>query len=124
MSFREYLHEKAEESRHNETLAYLMFVAGTIFFVGGILETLSLTNAPNWFLIIPYQAMPVPGGFLGLALVISGISLAIFGVIAGFLYSHTRGWYLNELQKANSMEETMLEEKSSKSKSRKINVKT
>ena len=124
MSFREYLHEKAEESRHNETLAYLMFLAGTIFFIGGILETLSLTNAPNWFLIIPYQEMPVPGGILGLALVISGISLAIFGVIAGVLYSHTRGWYMNELQKANSIEETMLEEKSSKGKSRKINVKT
>jgi len=49
MSFRDYLHEKAEESRHNETLAYLMFLAGAIFFVGGILETLSLTGNPEWF---------------------------------------------------------------------------
>ncbi len=39
MSFRNYLHEKAEESRHSETLAYLMFLAGAIFFVGDILET-------------------------------------------------------------------------------------
>mgnify|MGYP006910663535 FL=1 len=43
MSFRDYLHEKAEELRHNETLAYLIFLAGAIFFVGGIIETLSLT---------------------------------------------------------------------------------
>jgi len=36
MSFRDYLHEKAEESRHNETVAYLMFLAGTTFLIGGI----------------------------------------------------------------------------------------
>ena len=33
MSFRDYLHEKAEESRHNENQAYLMFPAGAIFFL-------------------------------------------------------------------------------------------
>lgn len=44
MSFRDYLHEKAEESRHNETVAYLMFLAGTVFFVGGLLETLVISS--------------------------------------------------------------------------------
>ncbi|MEM2281413.1 MAG: hypothetical protein QXZ68_05435 [Candidatus Bathyarchaeia archaeon] len=44
MSFRDYLHEKAEESRHNETTAYLMFLAGTVFFVGGVLETLFISQ--------------------------------------------------------------------------------
>jgi len=36
MSIQDYLHEKAEESRHNEIIAYMMFLAGSVFFVGGI----------------------------------------------------------------------------------------
>ena len=51
----DYLHEKAEESRHNETLAYLMFMAGAIFFVGGLLETVVTTENPDWFLFFPIQ---------------------------------------------------------------------
>ncbi|MGC8999173.1 MAG: hypothetical protein ACP5JW_07305 [Candidatus Bathyarchaeia archaeon] len=44
ISHRDYLHEKVEESKHNETVAYLMSPAGTVFFVGGILENLLISN--------------------------------------------------------------------------------
>ena len=111
MSFREYLHEKAEESRHNETLAYLMFLAGTIFFTGGILENLSLGKEPEWFLIIPYCTEPVAGAFLGLTLMISGVALIVFGIAAGINFSNSRGWYMQELQKANSGDELMMTNK-------------
>jgi hypothetical protein len=36
-SISEYLHQKAEESRHNETVGYLIVVIGSAFFVGGLL---------------------------------------------------------------------------------------
>ncbi|GAI03050.1 unnamed protein product, partial [marine sediment metagenome] len=98
MSFRDYLHEKAEESRHNETLAYLMFLAGAIFFVGGILETLSLAGNPEWFLFIPYHTEPIAGAVLGLTLIISGSALLVFGVAAGLSRSRARGWYMQELR--------------------------
>ncbi len=114
MSFRDYLHEKAEESRHNETVAYLMFLAGAIFFVGGILETLSLAEDPNWFLFIPYSTESHVGAVLGLTLIISGLSLIIFGIVAGISCSRERGWYLQELRKANSFEETMMGKKTAK----------
>jgi len=104
MSFREYLHEKAEESRHNETLAYLMFLAGAVFFVGGILETVALTPEPSWFLFIPYNLNAGAGSFLGLTMIICGFSLTVFGVAAGINYSHDRGWYMQELSKATSVE--------------------
>jgi len=119
MSFKEYLHEKAEESRHNETLAYLMFLAGAIFFVGGILETLSLAKEPNWFIFIPYHTEPYAGAVLGLTLIISGMSLTFFGVAVGVSYSRDRGWYMQELRKANSIEELMMDKETTKTTSKK-----
>jgi hypothetical protein len=112
MSFREYLHEKSEESRHNETCAYLMFLAGTMFFVGGVLETLNVGENPRWFIFIPYYTEPFAGAILGLTMIISGLSLIVFGIVAGLIYSHDRGWYMEELRKANSAEEAIMHGKS------------
>ncbi|MDH5481808.1 MAG: hypothetical protein OEY22_02860 [Candidatus Bathyarchaeota archaeon] len=114
MSFRDYLHEKAEESRHNETRAYLIFLAGAIFFVGGIIETLSLTSSPEWLLFIPYFAESHAGAVLGLVLVISGVSLMVFGIASGIRRSRDRSWYMQELGKANSVEETLMVNKVTK----------
>jgi len=111
MSFRDYLHEKAEESRHNETLAYLIFLAGSTFFIGGILETLSLTGNPEWFLFIPYHTEPLAGAVLGLTLIISGSTLIVFGIAAGLTRSRARSWYMQELRKATSLEELSLKRK-------------
>ena len=117
MSFREYLHEKAEESRHNETCAYLMFLAGTMFFIGGILETLTLNvgEDPRWFIFIPYYTEPFAGAILGLTLIISGLSLIVFGIVAGLTYSRDRGWYMEEMRKANSAENALMHSKSATS---------
>jgi hypothetical protein len=123
MSFRDYLHEKAEESRHNETLSYLMFVAGAILFIGGILTTLNITTQPDWFIIIPYYTKPDPGTFLALSLVFSGIALTIFGIATGLLCSHERGWYMKELQKASSMDDAMLHKQTGNSSRNKKNSK-
>ncbi|MEM1566040.1 MAG: hypothetical protein QXG11_05505 [Candidatus Bathyarchaeia archaeon] len=115
MSFRDYLHEKAEESRHNEITAYLMFLAGTIFFVGGVLETLFIyqfvKTPPEWFIFIPYYTEPHVGAVMGLSLIIGGLVLIVYGIVAGISYSRDRSWYMNELRKANSLEEVLLSKK-------------
>jgi len=107
MSIQDYLHEKAEESRHNETIAYLMFLAGTVFFVGGIISTLSLSKEPSWFLFIPYSADIIEGLFLELTFVVVGLCLIVVGIAAGMHYCKDRSWYMKELRKANSTEITM-----------------
>jgi hypothetical protein len=114
MSFRDYSHEIAEESRHNETLAYLMFLAGAVVFIGGILENLSLSGEPAWFLIIPYRTEPFAGALLGLTLTVGGVFLIILGIAAGLNYSRDRSWYMQELRKANSPNEEIKDNRTEK----------
>ncbi|MDI6691306.1 MAG: hypothetical protein QME50_05490 [Candidatus Bathyarchaeota archaeon] len=82
-----------------------MFLAGVVFFVGGMLETISLAKSillgePEWFIFIPYYAQAHPGAILGLAMIINGLSLMIFGLASGMNYSKNRSWYMQELRKA------------------------
>lgn len=105
MSLQDYLHEKAEESRHNETIGYLITVIGSIFFVGGTLETVITIENPNWFLFIPYQLTPHPYSLLGLALSLIGIVLLALGIVLCVHYAMERSWYMEELRKSQTLEE-------------------
>jgi len=96
----DYLHEKAEESRHNETLAYLMFMAGAIFFVGGLLETVIIIENPDWFLFFPYKITPHAYSLLGLSMVLSGFTLLVLGIVLGVHYALDRAGYMNQLKEA------------------------
>jgi len=118
MSFRDYLHEMTEESRHNELTAYLMFLAGVMFFVGGILESLSLAENPEWFIFIPYHAESIAGAALGLSLIVSGLSLIVYGIVAGVRYSRKRVWLMQEIRKATRLEEEAFMRKRPGKKSR------
>lgn len=108
----DYVHERAEESRHNETLAYLMFVAGVVFFVGGVLETVITTENPDWFLFFPYKITSDPPNLLGLFMVLSGSMLLVLGIALGIHYVLEGSFYSNQLKKV------YVTEKSRKSKKR------
>jgi hypothetical protein len=111
MSIQDYLHEKAEESRHNEIIAYMMFLAGSVFFVGGILSSLGMGREPNWFLFIPYLADSTPVLILEIAMLLTGLLLIFSGIGVGVHYYRDRGWYMKELGKANNAENLMREQR-------------
>jgi uncharacterized membrane protein len=111
MSIQDYLHEKAEESRHNEVIAYMMFLAGSVFFVGGILSSLGMGRDPSWFLFIPYLADSTQVLFLEIALLLTGLLLIFSGIGVGVHYYRDRGWYMRELGKANNAENLMREQR-------------
>jgi len=108
MLFSEYLHEKAEESRHNETVGYLIIIIGSIFLMGGLLVTVLKVENPEWFLIIPYHLTPHPYTLLGLSLTSIGLVLLCLGMAISIHYARERGWYMKELHKAHTTEEQRL----------------
>jgi hypothetical protein len=108
ISFSYYLHEKAEESRHSESIAYLVAIIGSVFLVGGIIQTLITVQRPQWFLIFPYQLGASPYDFLGLGFTLIGVMLFLAGIILGVHYGAQRVWYTNSLKDAYRFEEEKL----------------
>jgi hypothetical protein len=108
INFSYYLHEKAEESRHSELIAYAVAMIGSVFLVGGIIQTLITVQKPQWFLIFPYQLGASPYDFLGLGFTLIGVMLFLIGIILGVHYGAQRIWYTNSLRDAYRFEEEKL----------------
>ena len=108
LSFSYYLHEKAEESLHNEAMGLLIAVIGSVFMIGGIIQTVVTVQRPQWFLIFPYQTGSSPYDFLGLAFTLVGIVILLAGVGLGIYYGAQRVWYTNALKEAYRFEEDKL----------------
>ncbi len=107
MAVHGYLHEKAAESWHNETIAYIMFLAGSVFCVGGILSSLIMSREPSWFLFIPYIADFTEAMFLELTFLIVGSFLIVASIGSGWQYYRARNWDLRELSKVKDAENMM-----------------
>jgi len=100
MSLRDYLHEKAEESRHNETLGFLILVIGVIMLMSGLLITAIKVENPDWLLFIPYKLNTHPFVLLGLSLNAIGLTLLILGIVFSTHSALQRTMYIDRLREA------------------------
>lgn len=109
MFFRDYEREKAAESRHNETIGYLIVIVGSVFLVGGILETIITIDNPNWLLFFPYQLTSHPYSLLGLSFSLMGLVLLVSGMVLSLKYALERSRYMRELEESRKIEEERLQ---------------
>ncbi len=110
MSVQDYFHERAEESRHNEVVAYVMFLAGSVFFVGGILSALSMNKASNWFLLFPVADL-AQGLVLELLFLAVGIFLITMGIVTGLRHAKERSLYMQQLREVHNPENLLREQR-------------
>jgi len=104
LALRDYLHEKAEESRHNETLGFLIMIVGVNLLVGGTLATVVTAENPNWLLFIPYQLTSHPYSLVGLSFAVIGLVLLVLGIIFSVHSALQRSMYMDRLKDAQKLE--------------------
>lgn len=100
MSFEEYLHEKAAESRHKESIGFSLIVLGITLLIGGLLTTFITVGNPDWFLFIPWKQTSEPTSMISLSMTLSGFVLAFVGATYIIFASSERSWYLSSLKDA------------------------
>ena len=106
MSLKDYLHEKAEESRHNETLGFLILVIGVIILMSGLHITAIKVENPDWLLFIPYKLNNHPYSLMGLSLTSTGLALLIIGIFFSIHSALQRTMYIDRLKEAHQNFET------------------
>jgi uncharacterized membrane protein HdeD (DUF308 family) len=104
LALRDYLHEIAEESRHNETLGFLIMVIGVNFLVGGIVATVATVEDPEWLLFIPYKLNSHPYSLVGLSFTSIGLVLLVLGIIFSIHSTLQRSLYMDRLKEAQKLE--------------------
>jgi len=114
MSLRDYLHEKAEESRHNETLGFLILIIGVITLMSGLLITAVKVENPDWFLFVPYKLDTHLYSLLGLSLTSIGLTLLILGIAFSTHSAWQRTMYIDRLNEAQQDFETRVVEPTKK----------
>jgi len=110
MSLRDYLHEKAEESRHNETLGFLILAIGVILLMSGLLITAIKVENPDWLLFIPYKLNTHPFVLLAISLTSIGLTLLILGIVFSTHSALQRTMYIDRLKEAQQRFETRVVE--------------
>lgn len=106
--FSYYLHEKAEESRHNESMGLLVAAIGSVLLVGGLMQTIGTMQELQLFPMSISQLWSSPTGFLGFSFTILGLILFLAGLILAVYYGSHRSWYFNTLKERYRIEEEEL----------------
>ena len=120
LSGMDFVRERIQECRQNETISYLVFIAGAIFFIGGFLETITSTGNPNWFLFIPYKLGPQTYNFLSLFMVLSGFMFGVIGLSSCLYYNFDKASYLDLLKEVDIRKNIPLADRGTKAFSKEL----
>ena len=90
--------DKIQESRQNQTISFLISIAGVTFFIGGFLETITSAGNPTWLFFVPYKLQPPTQNFVSLFMVISGLMFSVIGVSSCIYYRFDKDYYFQMLK--------------------------
>jgi NADH:ubiquinone oxidoreductase subunit 5 (subunit L)/multisubunit Na+/H+ antiporter MnhA subunit len=107
----DWLHKKAEESAHNEILAFLSIILGVQFLIAGLLVTI-LISGQEWWLFAIYEQLQTASISLGLILTIIGFAISLTGFMLVIYYNKKRSWYRRQIEKSSVMEKWKMKPKS------------
>lgn len=96
-------------------MGLLVAVIGSVFFVGGLLQTIGTMENLQLFPVSINQLFSSSYGFLGFSFTILGIILLLTGLILAVHYASHRSWYGNALKERYRLEEEELRETQKKS---------
>jgi hypothetical protein len=90
--------EKIQESRQNETISYIVFITGSIFFIVGFLDTITSIGTPAWLLFVPYKLEAPNFDFVSFFLELCGLMFLAIGFCSCVYYKSDREYYLGFLK--------------------------
>jgi len=107
----DWLHKKAEESAHNEILAFLLIILGVHLLTAGLLVTIIVSGGQDWWLFhLIWQLQTATS--LGLILTITGFAISSAGFILVIHYDRKKSWYRKQIEKSSVIEKWKLKPKS------------
>jgi hypothetical protein len=106
------LHKKAEESAHNEILAFLLIILGVHFLTAGLMVTIIVSGGKEWWLFSIYWQLQTASTSLGLILTIIGFAISSAGFILVIHYDRKKSWYRRQIEKSSIMEKWKMKPKS------------
>jgi hypothetical protein len=103
LSYTDWLIRKADESAHNEVLAFLTVILGMNIAIGGLIVTIIMIGGPNFFAFLTQQPINMSIA-LGPILTFAGFILTSVGFVSTFYHDRKRAWYQSEIQKSSIYE--------------------
>lgn len=85
-------------------IGYIMFIAGSVFFVGGILLPLNMSSTLDWFLFIPYAPSISQALYLELSFLVTGLFLIVAGIVTGLHFARDRSMYMQAIMRSMESE--------------------
>ncbi|MGC8999166.1 MAG: hypothetical protein ACP5JW_07265 [Candidatus Bathyarchaeia archaeon] len=112
MLVEDWLHRKAEESAHNEILAFLLIILGIHLSTAGLVVTIIVSGGQTLWPFSIYWQLQTATASLGLILTIVGFGISSVAFILVIHYDRKKAWYRKQIEKSSIIEKWKMKPKS------------